>query len=62
MKRYFYGRNSAEERKRTAGDRKLREVRLAAEDRRFGLGPSDEKILACAAAQLRMEIGNRFWG
>ena len=62
MKRVFYGRTAADERKRTAGDRKIRELRLLAADRRFGVGLTDEKILACASAQLRMEIGNRFWG
>ena len=61
MKRFF-GKMSIEARKETARDRKMRELRLAEVDRRFGMGPSEERILACAAAQLRAEIADRFWG
>lgn len=61
MKKRFFGKAAAGKRKETAGDRIMREMRLAEMDRRFGAGPTDEKILACASAQLRMEIANLFW-
>ena len=62
MKKWFFRKHSADERKGTAGDRKAREIRLLDVDRRFGVGPTEEKILARASAQLRMEIANGFWG
>ena len=61
MKRFF-GKTNTEARKGTAGDRKAREMRLLAVDRRFGVGPTTERIAACASAQLRAEIAGRYWG
>ena len=61
MKKWFFGKRSADERKGKAGDRKAREIRLLDVDRRFGVGPTEERILACASAQLQMEILDLFW-
>ena len=61
MKKVFFRKNTETERKATAGERKVREIRLLDVDRRFGVGPSEERILACASAQLQMEILDLFW-
>ena len=62
MKKVFFRKNAEPARKAVAGERKAREARLKdAVDRRFGAGPTDERILACASAQLRMEIAELFW-
>ena len=62
MKKLFCRKNTEAVRKATAGERKTREIRLLAVDRRFGVGPTAERIAACASAQLRAEIAGRYWG
>ena len=61
MKKLFSEKPVAERQKGTAGDRKAREIRMLAADRRFGAGPLEERIMACASAQLEKEIGSKFW-
>ncbi len=61
MKKIFFRKNTETERKATAGERKVREIRLLDVDRRFGVDPTEERILACASAQLQMEILDLFW-
>ena len=61
LKKLFFGKTAADTRKATAGERKAREIRLLDVDRRFGAGPTEERIVACASAQLQMEILDLFW-
>ena len=56
MKKLFCRKNTEAARKATAGERKTREIRLLAVDRRFGVGPTEERIVACCTAQLQAEI------
>ncbi len=62
MKKLFCRKNTETARKATAGERKTREIRLLAVDRRFGVGPTEERIVACCTAQLQAEIAGMYWG
>ena len=62
MKKFFFRKHAQAARKATAGERKAREIMLLEVDRRFGCGPSEERILACAVDQLRMVLADMFWG
>ena len=62
MKKFFFRKNTEAARKVTAGERKAREIRLLAVDRRFGVGPTEERIAACCTAQLQAEIAGMYWG
>ena len=61
MKKIFFRKTVQTRRTATAGERKAREIRLLDVDRRFGVGPTEERILACASSQLQMEIRGLFW-
>ena len=46
MKKIFFRKAAQTRRTATAGERKAREIRLLDVDRRFGVGPTEERILA----------------
>ena len=62
MKKFFFRKHAEAARKAVAGERKLRESRtLDLMDCMSGTETMEERILACASAQLQMEILDLFW-